>query len=89
MPAVAALPRPDVKKSAGGKRYGGPMDAQMRNAIYGYVAESDKQAKAAYMRGVRHAGHGPTAAPPRLRFRAGRTHSTVHARRSAVITATG
>ena len=26
------------------------MDAQMRNAIYGYVAESDKQAKAAYMR---------------------------------------
>ena len=26
------------------------MDAQMRNAIYGYVAESDNQAKAAYMR---------------------------------------
>jgi len=28
------------------------MDAQMRNAIYGYVAESDKQKKAAYMREV-------------------------------------
>jgi hypothetical protein len=49
MPAVAALPRPDVK-NAGWEHYGGPMDAQMRNAIYGYVAESDKQAKAAYMR---------------------------------------
>jgi hypothetical protein len=28
------------------------MDAQMRNAIYGYLAESDKQTKAAYMREV-------------------------------------
>ena len=26
------------------------MDAQIRNAIYGYLAQSDKQAKAAYMR---------------------------------------
>ena len=49
MPAVAALPRPDVK-DAGWEHYGGPMDAQIRNAIYGYIAESDKQAKAAYMR---------------------------------------
>ena len=49
MPAVAALPRPDVK-TAGWEHYSGAMDAQMRNAIYGYVAESDKQAKAAYMR---------------------------------------
>jgi hypothetical protein len=51
MPAVAALPRPDVK-NAGWEHYGGAMDAQMRNAIYGYVAESDKQAKAAYMREI-------------------------------------
>jgi hypothetical protein len=28
------------------------MDTQMRNAIYGYGAESDNQAKAAYMREV-------------------------------------
>jgi hypothetical protein len=28
------------------------MDAQMRNAIYGYLAESDNQAKAAYMREI-------------------------------------
>ena len=51
MPAVAALPLPDVKER-GWEIYGGSMDSQMRNAIYGYVAESEKQAKAAYMRGV-------------------------------------
>jgi hypothetical protein len=49
MPAVAALPQPDVK-GEGWEQYGGPMDAQMRNAIYGYVADSDKQTRAAYMR---------------------------------------
>ena len=28
------------------------MDPQMRNAIYGYLAESDNQARAGYMRDV-------------------------------------
>jgi hypothetical protein len=51
MPAVAALPLPDVTMR-GWEKWGGPMDAQMRNAIYGYIAESDNQAKAAYMREV-------------------------------------
>ena len=51
MPAVAALPLPDVKEH-GWEMYSGRMDAQMRNAIYGYVADSDKQGKAAYMREV-------------------------------------
>ena len=51
MPAVAALPQPDVKQ-AGWEQYGGPMDSQMRNAIYGYLAESDKQTRAAYMREI-------------------------------------
>jgi hypothetical protein len=51
MPAVAALPKPDVL-DRGWERYGGAMDAQMRNAIYGYLAESEKQPKAAYMREV-------------------------------------
>jgi hypothetical protein len=51
MPAVAALPQPDVK-DRGWEQFGGPMDAQMRNAIYGYLANSDKQVKAAYMREV-------------------------------------
>ena len=37
---------------AAGKPTATGMDAQMRNAIYGYVAESDNQAKAAYMREV-------------------------------------
>ncbi len=51
MPAVAALPRPMCAISAGSAT-AATMDAQMRNAIYGYLAESDKQAKAAYMREV-------------------------------------
>jgi hypothetical protein len=51
MPAVAALPRPAVKV-AGWENYGGAMDAQMRNAIYGYGAESDRATKASYMREV-------------------------------------
>src|SRR5262249_37534167 len=51
MPAVAALPQPDVI-SRGWEVYSGGMDAQMRNAIYGYIAESDNQAKAAYMREI-------------------------------------
>ena len=51
MPAVAALPQPDLR-DRGWELYGGTMDAQMRNAIYGYLAESDKQTKAAYMREI-------------------------------------
>ncbi len=49
MPAVAALPEPDLRQS-GWEHWGGTMDAQMRNAIYGYRAESDNQARAGYMR---------------------------------------
>jgi hypothetical protein len=49
MPAVAALPEPEVRER-GWEIYSAGMDAQMRNAIYGYLAEPDKQAKAAYMR---------------------------------------
>jgi hypothetical protein len=51
MPAVAALPQPDVR-DRGWETYTTSMDAQMRNAIYGYLAESDNQAKAGYMREV-------------------------------------
>ena len=51
MPAVAALPQPDVRER-GWEIYGGGMDAQMRNAIYGYLADSEKQTKAGYMREV-------------------------------------
>jgi len=49
--AVAALPQPDVRER-GWEIYTTTMDAQMRNAIYGYLAESENQAKAAYMREV-------------------------------------
>ena len=51
MPAVAALPAPDVK-GTGWEMYSGGMDAQMRNAIYGYLADSTKQKRATYMREV-------------------------------------
>jgi hypothetical protein len=51
MPAVVMLPQPDVI-AGGWEVYSGAMDAQMRNAIYGYIAESDNQAKAGYMREV-------------------------------------
>jgi hypothetical protein len=51
MPAVAALPQPDVR-ARGWEIYNSGMDAQMRNAIYGYLAEYDNQSKATYMREV-------------------------------------
>ena len=51
MPAVAALPEPHVKLR-GWELFSDGMDAQMRNAIYGYSAEEGKQTKAAYMREV-------------------------------------
>jgi len=51
MPAVAALPQPEVAVR-GWETYSETMDAQTRNAIYGYVAEADNQTKAAYMREV-------------------------------------
>jgi hypothetical protein len=51
MPAVRALPQPDVKER-GWEIYGGGMDAQMRNAIYGYLADSEKQSRAGYMREI-------------------------------------
>ena len=51
MPAVARLPQPDLR-TQGWETFGGMMDTQMRNAIYGYVAEPEKQTRAAYMREV-------------------------------------
>lgn len=51
MPSVSALPLPDVLER-GWEIYNRDLDAQVRNAIYGYSAGSDNQAKAAYMREV-------------------------------------
>jgi hypothetical protein len=51
MPSVAALPLPDVR-DRGWEIYNARLDPQVRNAIYGYVAESDNQARAAYMREI-------------------------------------
>lgn len=51
MPAVAALPKPDVVER-GWERYNTTLDAQFRNAVYGYLAESDRQPTAAHMREI-------------------------------------
>jgi hypothetical protein len=52
MPAVAALPEPHFRELGWELYSAGGLDAQIRNAIYGYLAESDKQTRAAYMREV-------------------------------------
>jgi hypothetical protein len=49
MPAVAALPAPVVRELGWERSH---LDPQVRNAIYGYLAEADKQTKATYMREV-------------------------------------
>jgi hypothetical protein len=51
MPAVAVLPQPIVRQ-LGWEQYSRGMDPQLRNAIYGYSAGSEKQSKAGYMREV-------------------------------------
>jgi hypothetical protein len=67
MPAVAALPQPDVR-NRGWERYSSAMDAQMRNAIYGYTAQSEKQTRAAYMRQVVMPGMARLLARPPYDF---------------------
>jgi hypothetical protein len=49
MPSVAALPEP-VFRGLAWEHSSVKIDAQLRNAIYGYSAESDNQTKATYMR---------------------------------------
>lgn len=51
MPGVRALPEPELRL-AGMERAGFWLDPQVRNAVYGYLAEEDKLPTAAYMRAV-------------------------------------
>ena len=51
MPGVRALPEPGLRL-AGLERAKSWLDPQVRNAVYGYLAEEDKQSIAAYMRQV-------------------------------------
>jgi hypothetical protein len=51
MPGVRALPEPEVR-FAGIERSGFWLDPQVRNAVYGYLAEEEKLPRAAYMRGI-------------------------------------
>ena len=51
MPGVRALPEPQFR-GGGMERAGFWVDPQMRNAVYGYLADEDKQPVAGYMRRV-------------------------------------
>jgi cytochrome c553 len=51
MPGVKALPDPELRE-AGLEKGGGKLDPQIRNAIYGYLADEDKQGTMGYMRSV-------------------------------------
>ena len=51
MPGVRALPEPAFR-SAGMERAGFWLEPQIRNAVYGYLADEDKQSTAGYMRAV-------------------------------------
>jgi hypothetical protein len=51
MPGVRALPEPEFR-FAGMERVGFWLEPQIRNAVYGYLAEEDKQPTAGYMRAV-------------------------------------
>ena len=51
MPGVRALPQPELR-FAGLERARLWLDPQIRNAVYGYLAEEDNQSIAAYMRHV-------------------------------------
>ena len=51
MPGVRALPEPELRR-AGLERAGLWLDPQLRNAVYGYLAEDGNQSVAAYMRQV-------------------------------------
>jgi hypothetical protein len=51
MPGVSALPEPELRL-AGLERSGLQLDAQIRNAIYGYLANEDHQGTMGYMRSV-------------------------------------
>ena len=87
MPAVAALPEPHFEQLAGNST-GTTMDAQMRNAIYGYLAESDNQARAAYMREVVMPGMAGCCIVRRTISREA-TSTTERVRHSGVTIATG
>jgi hypothetical protein len=51
MPGVTALPEPELRLG-GMERSAFWLDPQMRNAVYGYLADEENLPRAAYMRGV-------------------------------------
>ncbi|HKT81199.1 MAG TPA: hypothetical protein VJP86_13325 [Vicinamibacterales bacterium] len=78
MPGVAELPKPDIA-DRGWEQFSSTMDAQMRNAIYGYVAESDNQARAKYMREVVMPGMAALLHRPAYDFTRNYEYNLTHA----------
>jgi hypothetical protein len=75
-----AVSGPPVLAFRGWEQYSRGMDPQTRNAVYGYLAESDKQATATYMREVVMPGMARLLGRPPYDFTKGYDHNrTQHA----------
>ena len=86
MPGVRALPEPELR-FAGLERARLWLDPQMRNAVYGYLAEEDNQSIAAYMRHDSDARHGEGDEPSSRTILQSRTDTTDRAPPLVVTTA--
>jgi hypothetical protein len=78
MPGVSALPKPDIV-DRGWEVYNTSLDSQMRNAIYGYTAESDNQTRAKYMREVVMPGMAALLHRPAYDFTQSYEYNRTHA----------
>jgi PH (Pleckstrin Homology) domain-containing protein len=78
MPGVRALPEPEFRL-AGMERAGFWLDPQMRNAVYGYLAEEHKQSTAAYMRGIVMPGMAALMRRPAYDFSKSYGYNRAHA----------
>jgi hypothetical protein len=78
MPAVSALPEPDVTLS-GWETYSDGMDPQIRNAVYGYAAGSGNQAKATRMREIVMPGMARLLRRPAYDFARSYEYNRTHA----------
>jgi hypothetical protein len=77
MPGVRALPEP-VLRLAGMERSAFWLDPQIRNAVYGYLAEENKLPTAGYMRGVVMPGMAAVLHRPAYDFTKSYSHNRAH-----------
>ena len=78
MPGVRALPEPEFRL-AGMERVGFWLEPQIRNAVYGYLAQEDKQSTAAYMRAVVMPGMAKLMRRPAYDFTKSYGYNRAHA----------